>query len=465
MNTIPIVSGLKTLGTAPRRFLLYVAVNVVSWQNIVGPAMILLARKIEMPESLVGVMLSFLPFTSLLLLFTLPLIVRLGPKRVMLWAWFLRNVIACLIFLLPLALAKDNKPLAWLVLTISILGFCIMRAIGAGGWLPWLHEIVPVPLRATYFSTETSITQLINVAVLFLQARLLAVNDPGIARFMLIFGTGILMGFISLFWMQRIPGGEGVEEIDAHIGLRAYARAASDRKFLHFLLISTLAFSGMVWFGAAYVMYLRDILGVRDSMTMSITALGSLGILFTITSWARFTEASGSGLAMAKTLCGHSCAPVLMLLAGFTVSGPLYITGFAVFLACIFSAAFSVAVNRAMLNQVPDSDRVGYTALWTVSTALALGITPVCAGLLIEHFELWGFRICFLFSIGTTLLSALLCLFFISDTSLWGKSWTDLLNPVLPLRTAGRILWITMGLHQSNRPAQRSDEIQEPLNK
>ena len=108
-----------------------------------------------MPESLVGLLLSFLPFTSLLLLFTLPLIVRLGPKRVMLWAWFLRNVIACLIFLLPLALAGGNKKMAWAVLTISILGFCIMRAIGAGGWLPWLHEIVPVSLRSTYFSTET----------------------------------------------------------------------------------------------------------------------------------------------------------------------------------------------------------------------------------------------------------------------------------------------------------------------
>ena len=32
---------------------MYVAINVVSWQNIVGPATILFARKIEMPESLV----------------------------------------------------------------------------------------------------------------------------------------------------------------------------------------------------------------------------------------------------------------------------------------------------------------------------------------------------------------------------------------------------------------------------
>ena len=450
------------LGTPPRRFLVYVAINVVSWQNIVGPAMILLARKIEMPESLVGLLLSFLPFTSLLLLFTLPLIVRLGPKRVMLWAWFLRNVIACLIFLLPLALAGGNKKMAWAVLTISILGFCIMRAIGAGGWLPWLHEIVPVSLRSTYFSTETSITQLINVAVLFLQARLLAVDDPGIPRFMIIFGTGILMGFVSLIWMKRVPGGEAMQEINAHIGLRAYIRAARDRRFLVFLLISTFAFSGIVWYGSAYVMYLRDILFVQDSMTMTITAMGSLGILLTIAAWARFTDTKGSGLAMSKTLFAHTSAPVLMLLGGMGLPGAFYITGFSVVLACIFNAAFNVAVNRAMLNQVPDHDRVGYTALWTVSTALAAGITPVAAGLLIEHYVVWGFRLCFLFSGLTTTVAGLLCLLFIHDISFSGRTWLHLLNPSLPLRTAGRILWITIGLHESNRQPPPLDNADRP---
>lgn len=448
---IPLIPGLKVLGRPPRRFLVYVAINVVSWQNIVGPAMVLLARKIDMPESLVGLLLSFMPFTSMLLLFTLPLIVRLGPKRVMLWAWFLRNVIACIVFLMPLALATGSKQLAWIVLVVAILGFCIMRAIGAGGWLPWLHEIVPVHLRATYFSTETSITQVINVGVLFLQARLLAVPDPSINRFLLIFAVGIFMGFISLLWMRRIPGGEGTQEFDAHIGLRAYARAAGDRRYLVFLMITTFALSGMVWFGASYVMYLRDHLAVQDSMTMTLTSLGGLGILLTVGSWARFTEVGGSGLAMAKTLLGHTIAPVLLFLAGTGLPGQQWMAAAAVTLACIFSAAFGVAINRAMLNQVPDHDRIGYTALWTVSTSLAHGITPVLAGLLIEYFDVWGFRICFLMSMGFTVSGALLCLFFIHDLHMEGKGWVYMLNPSLPLRTAGRILWITFGLHESNR--------------
>lgn len=448
---IPIFSGLQILGRAPKQFLIYVAINVVSWQNIVGPAMVLLARKIDMPESLVGLMLSFMPFTSMLLLFTLPLIVRMGPKRVMLWAWFLRNVIACVVFLMPLALAVGDKRLAWAVLVVAILGFCVMRALGAGGWLPWLHEIVPPPLRATYFSMETSVTQVINVGVLFLQARLLAVEDPGINRFLLIFAIGIFMGFISLFWMRRVPGGEGAKEVTAHIGLRAYARAANDRHYRAFLMITTFSLSGMVWFGASNVMYLRDVMAMRDSMTMTMTSLGSLGILLTVGSWARFTEAGGSGLAMTKTLLGHTCAPLLLFLAGTGLPGSKLMAAVSITLACIFSAAFCVAINRAMLNQVPDHERVGYTALWTVFTSLAYGITPVVAGILIERFDIWGFRICFLMSMISTLTGALLCLFFIHDMNLEGKKWIHMLNPSLPIRTAGRILWITMGLHESNR--------------
>ncbi|MFA7691640.1 MAG: MFS transporter [Candidatus Hydrogenedentales bacterium] len=448
---IALISGLKKLGSPPRRFLIYVAINVVSWQNIVGPAMVLLARKIDMPESLVGLLIAFMPFTSMLLLFTLPLIVRQGPKRVMLWAWFLRNVIACIVFLLPVALAMGSKKGAWAILIFTIFGFCVMRAIGAGGWLPWLHEIVPTPLRATYFSAETSITQIINVGVLFLQARLLAVEDPGIYRFLLIFGIGIFMGFVSLFWMQRVPGGAGTQEVEPHIGVRAYGRALRDKQYRHFLIITTFSLSGIVWFNATNVLYLRDCLAVRDSMTMTITALGGLGVLLTVGSWARFTDKSGSGLAMAKTLFGHTCAPALLLLSNITAPDSTWPATVAIILACIFTAAFGVAINRAMLNQVPDQDRVGYTAIWTVFTSLAHAITPVVAGILIEHFGIWGYRSCFILSMVSTLIGALLSLFFIHDLTLEGRSWVHLLNPVLPLRTAGRVLWITMGLDASNR--------------
>lgn len=455
---VPLISGYRDLEPPPRRFLMYVAINVVSWQNIVGPATILFARKIEMPESLVGAMLSIMPFSTLLLLFTVPLIVRVGPKRMMMHAWLWRNIIACIIFLMPLALATGVRWLAWGVLLLTVLGFCVMRALGAGGWLPWLHEIVPVKKRSVYFSTEAAITQLINVAVLFTQARLLAVAEPSTNRFLLIFALGIIMGFVSLLWMRRIPGGEGVTEVDSFSGMAALRRAAADRAFMLFMLITILSISGLCWFGASYVMYLRDVLGVRDSMNISLAALGGLGVLLTVGSWARFTEQRGSGIAMAKTLVAHAVAPTLFLIPGMPPAATPVILVLTVLIGNVFGASFFVAVNRAMLNHVPDHDRVGYTALWTVCTAISFGITPLVAGFIIEHFGLFGFRLCFVMSIVTTLISAGLCLVYVHEKAVFEKGWTAMLNPVLPLRTLGRILWITAGLHESNRSVSGSDE-------
>lgn len=457
---LPIISGYLDLDPPPRRFLMYVAINVVSWQNIVGPATILFARKIEMPESLVGAMLSFMPFSTILLLFTVPLIVRVGPKRMMLNAWLWRNIIACIIFTMPLALATGQRWLAWAVLLLTVFGFCVMRALGAGGWLPWLHEIVAVEKRSVYFSTEAAITQLINVAVLFTQARLLAVPEPSTNRFLLIFALGIIMGLISLLWMRRIPGGEGVPSVDSNSGMAALWRAAADRTFMIFMLITILSICGLSWFGASYVMYLRDILGIRDSMNISLSALGGLGVLLTVGSWARFTDKRGSGITMAKTLAAHSVAPVLFLVAGTNPTAVPIVLVLTVLIGNIFGAAFFVAVNRAMLNHVPENDRVGYTALWTVCTAIAFGVTPLAAGFIIEYLGMWGFRLCFIFSTLTTMVSAGLCLVYVNEQNVFADGWTVMLNPVLPLRTMGRILWITMGLHESNRefPVREEDK-------
>ena len=93
----------------------------------------------------------------------------------------------------------------------SIFAFCILRALGAGGWLPWLHELVPDDQRGTYFSMETAVTQLTIVAMALIQAILLTgpANDW---RFLTVYGIGIAAGLMLLemlaadevAWIARI---------------------------------------------------------------------------------------------------------------------------------------------------------------------------------------------------------------------------------------------------------------------
>ncbi|MCX5759730.1 MAG: hypothetical protein NTU83_14745, partial [Candidatus Hydrogenedentes bacterium] len=299
---VPILSGLQELDPAPRRFLLFIVFNVVSWQCIIGPALVLFARKIDMPPSWVGFLISFTPLSMLLVVATGLLVTRYGAKRVMFVAWTLRNMIACLVFAMPWAMARWGAASGGYVLMAATFGFCLMRAVGAGGWFPWLHEVVPEPQRGAYFSSEAAISQLLSVGIALFQAWVLR-GDPGPERFIAIYAVGIAAGFISTIWMYRIPGGRGSPTpVTIRSDVAAYRRTLSDRPFILFVIVASLCFSATSWLGSASVLYLRDALGISSRFIMIVMAASSVCIMLTIRPWARFAEPNGSAQAMYLSL-------------------------------------------------------------------------------------------------------------------------------------------------------------------
>ena len=442
------------LDKAPRRYLLFIFFNVISWQCIVGPVLILLARKVAMPPSWVGFLISFLPLSTLMVVLTVPLVTRLGSKRLMMTTWLVRNCLASTVFLMPWAMGLWGKQAGWLVLLTATLAFCIVRAIGSGAWFPWLHEVVPEAQRGRYFSAEASVTQAVSVAVAFGQGFYLR-GDPNVNHYLVIYGVGISSGLFSLLWMSRVPGGRAIPQAGSPwASFGAYKSALSDFAFLRFVATAALCFSALAWTSASLVMFMRDALGLSSRSIMLIMATGSGGILLTIRAWGRFADHSGSGHAMFLSLTGHAltvCACAL-LRPHAPWAAPLMVP--LVILFNIFNAAYVVAANRAMLNLVREEGRIAYTSLWTMGTALALGATPVAAGIVIDAYALWGFRTCFLVSALAGLAGGFASLIFVTDGLPFRRTMTDLLNPVLPVRTVARIIWITAGMHPSNRPGK-----------
>lgn len=451
MANLPVVNGVRELHRAPRRFLFFTAFNVVSWQCIVGPAMVLFARRIDMPATWVGFLISFMPYTTLLVAFTVPLVIRIGAKQLMLRTWMMRNLIVIPLFCMPWVVRHAGMQAGWHLLLLTTLGFCLMRAIGSGGWFPWLHEVVPDEQRGLYFSTEAASTQLINVGIILAQGLLLSGN-PSVERFLCIYAVGIGAGLFSLKWMSRVPGGEGLGKI---ISLREsfaeYRMPLRDRGYVLFVATGSLCLSATSWFSSSCVLYMRDILHLPERNIMLVMSAGSLGVMLTIRAWGRYADHSGSGLAMFKTLTAHSLMVLsfLTLLPGepwtHYLLPPLYI------LITIYNSAFWISAHRAMLNLVRDTGRVAYTNLWTIGTAFALGTTPVLAGICIQSAGLFGFQLCFLISGALGLTFALVTRFVVKDSSPMHVSLSRLLNPMLPVRTLARIMWITAGLHESNR--------------
>jgi hypothetical protein len=126
----------KELPSAPRRFLFFPAINVISWQCIVGQILVLFARTLDMPPTWVGLLIACLPLSMLLVVVTVPLVEWLGPRWILTWGWLLRNLIATSVFAIPWAQAHWGQAGAWQVLLFATVGFCAIRALGVGGWVP-----------------------------------------------------------------------------------------------------------------------------------------------------------------------------------------------------------------------------------------------------------------------------------------------------------------------------------------
>jgi hypothetical protein len=452
---IPIVQAVHELDSAPRSFLWFVVLNVMGWQCVLGPMLVLFARRLEMPASWVGKLLSFMPLSMILVLGTVHIVSRVGSKRIMFAAWLTRNLIACGVFLTPWALHTWGPRAAWYVLMGTTLGFCIARAVGAGGWWPWLHELVPTNQRGLYFSTETMVSHVVSVAVLSTQA-LILLNTQALGRYLLIYAIGISAGFTSLAYIVRIPGGRGAAEVESHPeSFASYFRALSDLPYLRFLVISSLSLSCLAWLTASSVLYMRDMLGLSSGYIMGITSAGSLGILLTIRAWGRFADHSGSARAMFKTLIGFALAALafLALLPGYPWTRWAVLP--TAIVAAVFIAAFNVSANRANLNFVKATGLVGYTNAWIIFTSIALGVTPIVVGNVIDMWGLNGFRVCFGMAGIGGLACAVLCRITVPDGTPVEMSITRMLNPALPVRTLARIAYITMGLHESNKPVSQ----------
>lgn len=449
--SIPLVDSIRELDPPPRRFLLFTAFNVVSWQCLMGHAMVLFARHLEMPASWVGWLLSFMPLSMLLVAVTVPLVTHFGSKRLMFMAWLCRNLAMSSVFLMPLVYARWGAPGAWYLLLGATLAFCVFRALGAGGWFPWIREVVPPGQLASFFSAETMAAQSVSVVVGLALALLLR-GHPGMWTYLAIYAVGMTSGLSSLLWMLRVPGGQSEPNAT---GLRQsfaqYKVAAADRPFLVFVLVMTCCFMCITWLQASLVMFMRDLLLLRQGTIMAVMTVGSLAVLATARSWGKFAEHSGNGRALFKTATGHAAAAMACLLLVPGARWTPFVLVPAVALATVWNAAFWLIGHRAMLGYVKDEGRVAYTNVWTLGIAVSLGLTPIAVGRVIEEFGMLGYQTCFMIAGLGGCVFALLCLRAVRDGEEGTRPQSLMMYPVLPIRTLGRIVWITAGLHESTR--------------
>jgi hypothetical protein len=440
------LTAVRELPQPPRLFLIFTAVNVFSWQCIAGQALVLFARALNMPPAWVGLLLSFLPISMLLVVFAVPLVEWLGPRKLLMWTWLGRNILALSVFLLPWAVLRWGEAAGWQVLLFATLAFSLIRAVGVGAWYPWLHEIVPRPLLGSYFSIEAAMSQVIMIVVAVSMALILGLGQ-GLSRFFLLYGAGIGAGLWSVQLLRKIPGGKRrVAEIGVGGRSPALREALANQEYRRFFFLAMLGIASLMWLNAASVMYLRDMLFYSETRIMLLLGAGGIGVACTVHFWGKAADRFGSVPAMIQLLAAHALLAFAWwgLLPGGRMTGLLALP--IIVFSAIFNVAFTMVSARGMLCRVRDEGRVAYTSLWILGVSTANGLPPILAGLLIDHLGLLGFRLCFCIAGGLGLAAAGL-MFGLSPEE--GKppigELHHLIRPGQPLRSLGRVFWITLG--------------------
>jgi Na+/melibiose symporter-like transporter len=446
-----VLSEFRKLSQPPRQFLVFSALNLFTWFSIGGPVMVLFARHIEMPASWIGVLNSFLQLATLLVIVTIPLVLKLGSKRLLLITWSLQSVAASLLFLVPWALNAYGAHVGWCVMLAAVLGFCLVRATGIGGWFPLIHAVVPKGEQGPFFSTEMALLQGCTVTATLVQAFILG-SDPTIGRFLFINAFGIASGVLSALWLKRIPVVEQPHTpIKGSGSLEAYAAALKDKGYLLFVFTTVICFSGFAWINTSIVLYMRDAMKFSDMNIMIFLAAGNFGVLLTIAFWGRFAEHSGSGYAGLLAMLGHSIGAIVYLFLPPGAPWSAWLLPPTLVCTTLLGAAYWTINHRYMISLVDKEHKVGYTNLWIVGTALSMGVTPVITGYIIEHYGMLGFRASFAISGFGGILAGLANFWAVHNRRPLRHALDELVNPMLPLRTVGRIAWVTVGLHSSNR--------------
>jgi MFS family permease len=451
MIRLSFIKNIRDLPTAPRRFLLFSCINLISWQCIVGQVLILFGRSINMPSSWVGILISFLPLSLFLVIFSMSAVEKYGPRKVLIYTWLIRNLFASTVFAIPFAVNRWGEQAAWHILLFATLGFSMVRAFGVSAWFPWLHEVVPKSALGTYFAVETIISQALTIVIMFAIANILGMSG-GTYRFYWVYFVGVTTGLISIFYIRRIPGGlRPPLEVATHEKFSAILQALKDKKYKLFIFFIIISMSSIMWINVSSILYLRDILGFSDTKIMIFMAFGAFGITLTVRYWSKHAERYGSHKTMSILIGAHS----LIAFSWFAVipdaswtampALPIIIAG------SVFSAGFSIVAYRGMMCLVPLENRVGYTSLWIVGISIANGIPPIIAGKLIDIFQISGFRFCFLISGICGILAALLWNSFrIDDEDVPISDIHLMIRPMQPLRSVSRLVWMILTMKKKD---------------
>ena len=358
--------------------------NALSFQIVLSSPMVLYARSLNASATVLGLLTGMMP---LLVIFQIPAaayIGRIGYKRFVYAGWGMRVLFIFGLSLVPLTGGFLNKTTQLALILALLFAFNLSRGISSCAWLPWITGLVPADSRGRFLSREAGFVNVASFASFLLAAGCLWKNPSG-WQFAALFGFSAIMGAISLVFLKRIPDTPLPEEIRTSKGPVPWGAMLRYRPFAKLLRVAvawSVAYGGVQAFCIAF---LRTGIGLDEGpilLLSSVFFLGGLGSLWFLGS--RLDHLGSKPVLMFAMAASMAVMAGWMLLAGKVWPIRVTVVLALQFMMGLQAALIQMANTRLAMVVIPVMGRTHFFALFSVVSSVALGLSPILWGLLID---------------------------------------------------------------------------------
>ena len=364
---------------------LFAAFNALSFPLVIGNPMFLYAKTLGASATVLGIIAGMMP---LLTVFQIPAashVSRVGYKRFVYAGWGMRVVFIGGLAVVPLlsGLLDDTARLSLVLLLLF--AFNLSRGISSCAWLPWITTLVPENVRGKYLTRDAACVNLASFVAVVLAALALG-EQPAAWQFTVIFIFSAAMGATSLVFLKRIPDVEPPEEARRNsnepVPWLAISQHPPFRKLLRVNIAWPLAAGGL---GAFTTAWLKTEAGLSEGHVLLVTSAAFLGGLSSL--WLLGPRLDRLGSRPMMMFCMATWLVIVsgwMALAARVLPPTMPVLLALQFLMGLAAALANMANVRLAMAIVPVMGRDHFFALYSVVASLAMGLSPILWGVLID---------------------------------------------------------------------------------
>jgi MFS family permease len=363
-----------------------------------GSVFILFLNDLGLDKSQIGILLSVLPFLSLLSLFITAPVARLGYRKTFLLSLSARNLFTGGLLLVPWMTKLFSGNIIIYYVGFITLAFSLSRAVAMTAFLPWQQEYIPPEIRGRYSGYSSIIISLAGLVAVAIAGFLIA-QPLGLGRYTLLFGVGVFFGILSIYIATRFPGGTPlVDQISLFQVNKNLFQPLRDSRFIRYLValgLITLAVGPIFSF---LPIFMKEKVGLSDSSIIFLQTGGLIGGLLSSYFWGWLADRYGSKPISLSSLLLTIALPIMwsFMPRGSSLSLPI-----ALFISLIQGVAGSgwgIGSGRLLFVSIVSAElKTEYLSQYNAWIGLLSGVGSILGGVLLQYFSAFQGKI---FNIG-----------------------------------------------------------------